>query len=256
MKRFIIFLMIAGVAANVSFAQEREMKIHHFLTVDPKADQYPGANPYLYCAGNPIMYVDPTGMKVYKSVEQLVNVAIEAMQKYQPDKYTYCNFGVQYINNDTKHFVGKANQMGQLLKNSKFATELSAEEAQFYANQGVTVFASWINPSGASGHIAVVAPGEMSYSPTLKKKVVNIFNIGRKNERMKLTDGFGCEIEKDVNFYTLNSDLEELNSYTYDCGELPGIEIEVKATSTMKPKKSMVTVPPLELPTQKLQLLE
>ncbi len=53
--------MIAGVAVNVSFAQEREMKIHHFLTVDPKADQYPGVNPYLYCAGNPIMYVDPTG---------------------------------------------------------------------------------------------------------------------------------------------------------------------------------------------------
>lgn len=53
--------MIAGVAANVSFAQEREMKIYHFLTVDPKADQYPGINPYLYCAGNSIRFVDPTG---------------------------------------------------------------------------------------------------------------------------------------------------------------------------------------------------
>lgn len=50
--------------AALDYCRDRQSKVVHFLTVDPKADQYPGVNPYLYCAGNPIRYVDPTGMKI------------------------------------------------------------------------------------------------------------------------------------------------------------------------------------------------
>ena len=32
-----------------------------FTTVDPLADKYPNVTPYLYCNGNPIMLIDPTG---------------------------------------------------------------------------------------------------------------------------------------------------------------------------------------------------
>ena len=32
-----------------------------FSTPDPKAGDYPGLNPYLYCAANPMKYIDPTG---------------------------------------------------------------------------------------------------------------------------------------------------------------------------------------------------
>ena len=34
-----------------------------FTQVDPLAEQYPHLNPYQYCAGNPVKYVDPDGMK-------------------------------------------------------------------------------------------------------------------------------------------------------------------------------------------------
>jgi RHS repeat-associated protein len=33
-----------------------------FLSVDPMAEKFPGVNPYTYCMGNPVRYVDPTGM--------------------------------------------------------------------------------------------------------------------------------------------------------------------------------------------------
>ena len=33
-----------------------------WLSVDPMSDKYPSMSPYMYCAGNPIIYKDPTGM--------------------------------------------------------------------------------------------------------------------------------------------------------------------------------------------------
>ena len=35
-----------------------------FMTVDPMAEKYPGISPYMYCAGNPVLFVDPSGMKL------------------------------------------------------------------------------------------------------------------------------------------------------------------------------------------------
>ena len=35
-----------------------------WTTVDPAADRYPNISPYAYCANNPIIYIDPTGMYI------------------------------------------------------------------------------------------------------------------------------------------------------------------------------------------------
>ncbi len=32
-----------------------------FISVDPLADKYPGWGAYVYCANNPLKYIDPTG---------------------------------------------------------------------------------------------------------------------------------------------------------------------------------------------------
>ncbi|MDE5608178.1 MAG: hypothetical protein K2I64_04505 [Muribaculaceae bacterium] len=41
-----------------------------FSRPDPKAWDYPGYNPYLYCAANPIMLVDPTGMDGVRVIDK------------------------------------------------------------------------------------------------------------------------------------------------------------------------------------------
>ena len=38
--------------------------IAHFTTPDPKAESDPSISPYVYCAGNPIRFIDPTGMYI------------------------------------------------------------------------------------------------------------------------------------------------------------------------------------------------
>ena len=39
-------------------------QIGMFTSQDPNAANYPWLNPYLYCAANPIRYIDPTGMEL------------------------------------------------------------------------------------------------------------------------------------------------------------------------------------------------
>ncbi len=34
------------------------------MTPDPVGEKYPAVNPYAYCAGDQVNYVDPTGMDI------------------------------------------------------------------------------------------------------------------------------------------------------------------------------------------------
>ena len=38
--------------------------ISQFTTIDPLAEKYYSISPYAYCAGNPVMFVDPDGRKI------------------------------------------------------------------------------------------------------------------------------------------------------------------------------------------------
>ncbi len=96
---------------------------------------------------------------------------------------TFCNFGVIDIlnaGNDNTLNGKTANQIFDYLSNSDNASILSYEEAVKYAGEGVTVILASKEENG-SGHVAVVAPGEMVSSGSWGKKVPQVFNVGKKN---------------------------------------------------------------------------
>jgi RHS repeat-associated protein len=50
-------------AGNVGVSEDSELGI--WLSVDPMAHKYPHLSPYVYCANNPVKYIDPNGMEIY-----------------------------------------------------------------------------------------------------------------------------------------------------------------------------------------------
>ena len=47
-------------------ARYYEPVLSRFTTMDPLAEKYYSISPYAYCAGNPVMFVDPDGRDWYK----------------------------------------------------------------------------------------------------------------------------------------------------------------------------------------------
>lgn len=83
-------------------------------------------------------------------------------------------------------------------------TKITAKEAQARANAGYPTIAIWKNPSGGSGHIAIVRPEGNGYSysaskgPVIAQAGASNFNYGN------VSTGFGSSRMGDVLYYTHN----------------------------------------------------
>lgn len=72
--------MLAEVNHYDFHARQLQLPIPHFYQQDPYADKYPHLSPYLYCAANPLRYVDPGGcefniidFKVQKTIKNTLS---------------------------------------------------------------------------------------------------------------------------------------------------------------------------------------
>ena len=78
-----------------------------FDCLDPKAWDYPGTNPYLYCAANPIMFTDPTGEDIYRFDKNTGDIVL--MQKTD-DKFD--QIGDYKYDKKTKEYTLKTDRKG------------------------------------------------------------------------------------------------------------------------------------------------
>ena len=101
-----------------------------WLSVDPMADKYPGISPYAYCAWNPIVLTDPSGMIIDSAtmsseIRELLNPESKkynnefasVIQKLNDDKTTLYRFRVwdepQYDEEENRKINGKLQCAGQ-----------------------------------------------------------------------------------------------------------------------------------------------
>lgn len=146
-----------------------------------------------------------------KTPSQITNTAKNTVatiiSKYGT-KNAYCNFGVKiafkslFNKNDLE---GKrANDMVRYWMNNPIHWErISITNAQRLANEGFFVVAGWINPTGNSGHVVVIVPGESTYSGSWGGYVPNAMDTGymKRSSCQPISKSFGSSKKNEVVFF-------------------------------------------------------
>ena len=73
-------------------ARYYDPKISIWMSVDPLAEKYPNISPYVYCASNPVLYIDPDGREIILASNMTTNQKLQVlgtMQKLTNDKLVY-----------------------------------------------------------------------------------------------------------------------------------------------------------------------
>ena len=115
---------------------------------DPMADHldYIHMSPYNYVANSPVFFIDPDGQGIFPSLEAFEEALQEGIKDadVQPvGDWTYCNRYVAFVLNKANDFTFgyhenlpiDANSIGWNLSHGGLASELSQQDAMWYANQ-------------------------------------------------------------------------------------------------------------------------
>ena len=109
-----------------------------FTSVDPLAEKYPNMSPYVYCAGNPVKYVDPTGMEVEITGEQ--DAAMQVIQKQAGTSVTFTldkKYGcLSYQINDKDNISGFAHNLITAIDNPDVTLHLDSRKDLTTSNGG------------------------------------------------------------------------------------------------------------------------
>ncbi len=72
-------------------ARQYDPHLGLFTSPDPLSGDYPALSSYLYCAGNPVMFTDPTGMIITDELKK----AIDPLFQYARERKINCNLITQ-----------------------------------------------------------------------------------------------------------------------------------------------------------------
>jgi RHS repeat-associated protein len=160
-------------------ARYYDPNISIWLSVDPMADKYPSVSPYMYCAGNPIMFIDPDGRTIVITGEDGASTKyIPGMEYNGNDKFT-----ANAITSLNELYGGKSDQ-GFLVVNElhKSKNEFNIESAKSENN---------FTPSDVKRAYA----GQIKDDPNLSK----LFSSNNSGVKDILYGGSGGTIRWDMN---------------------------------------------------------
>ena len=129
----------------------------------------------------------PSNKKTVNEIQTAAQAAVNnVVDKYGMENGTFaphCNAGVseafRLLYNDNALSNMNANSMITYWTSHPEAwEEVSMQDAQILANQGYFVVAGWINPTGGSGHVVVIVPGEPVNSTSWDGKVPLTMDTG------------------------------------------------------------------------------
>lgn len=153
-----------------------------------------------------IFPLEELSLKASETIAEMINLYGESK--------AVCNLSVQHMfqslfgsGNLPPGMTGLANNMVQAwLNNPNYWTQIDLEDAQHYANLGYFTVVGWINPTGGSGHVAVVVPGEEFHSANWKCFVPMVMDSGanRRDDSCPLSNGIGPDKKEHTNYFYYN----------------------------------------------------
>lgn len=87
---FVSFLLLL-LTQSIFAGRYYDSATGRWLSVDPKADKYPGWSPYNYALNNPLKYIDPNGQEVYVASNGYINWNIPVKDANDPRVYLVMN---------------------------------------------------------------------------------------------------------------------------------------------------------------------
>ena len=130
-----------------------------FMTIDPMAEKYPGISPYMYCAGNPIAYIDPDGMQIFVNIDDMIYY----YREIEKGRYGFVDEDGNEYDEDDKFIKSLGNALSKLqsksvgkwLVDSLIADERELQVVESYSDNaydvmGAKYIVSW-NPHNTHG---------------------------------------------------------------------------------------------------------
>ena len=256
----------SGNSYTTEFRQY-DPRLGRWKSIDPLFQSFPWQSPYVAFDNNPIYYRDPKGLaaeggdpeKITKAASNAVETVEDKDAKDNPgQKPAMCNVGVNCAFKEvtgSNELSGKrANEMYDQMNSSGNFEEIDPSEAQETANDGDVVIAAWKNPSGSSGHVAMVVPGEAGKTGTWEGKPARTIGgmprvmdtgSGLRTKNQTINFSFGRDKQSSVKFFKYKPALSKTNStevaqraVTYGPVNLAPVSIEGKGTplTKMQPK--------------------
>jgi RHS repeat-associated protein len=161
-------------------ARYYDSELSIWLSVDPMAAKYPGLTPYNYCAGNPMILVDPNGMEIGNYIDEAGNYlgtdgindgkVYVVTDKVDKDKIQNNN-GAGGTTQTSE--VGSAMQLPDAgLRSSMLDQVTAADQANPYAEHGGLYGTQWNSETQSNDLATSIAPSGPNGDPCLSGATV------------------------------------------------------------------------------------